>query len=250
MIRLLSSAVAVASKAGSEVRRICNSGQLGVVDKGIEDFQTEADRTAQRLITTSLSRKFPKCSVVGEEDLVDDEGADEKLFTDVTDLSVLEQTCPPEYSNIKEEDVTIWIDPLDGTSEFVKGFLEHVTVLIGFSYKGESIAGVVHQPFYKSSNDSEYTGRTMWGMKGLGYFGLTTLKASENKLVITTTASHGNKVINDVIESLKPDEVLRVGGAGYKVLNVIEGKAHAYVFPSAGSKRWDTCAPKTLIEEV
>jgi 3'(2'), 5'-bisphosphate nucleotidase len=52
-----------------------------------------------------------------------------------------------------------------------------------------------------------------------------------------------------VIDSMKPDEVLSVGGAGHKVLMVIEGIADAYVYPSAGCKKWDTCAPEAVLRE-
>ena len=44
--------------------------------------------------------------------------------------------------------------------------------------------------------------------------------------------------------------MLRVGGAGHKVLLVIEGKAHAYVFASRGCKKWDTCAPQAVLESI
>lgn len=30
----------------------------------------------------------------------------------------------------------------------------------------------------------------------------------------------------------------------------MEGKAHAYVFASKGSKRWDTCAPEAVLHAV
>lgn len=33
----------------------------------------------------------------------------------------------------------------------------------------------------------------------------------------------------------------------FQVLLLIEGKAHAYVFPSKGCKKWDTCAPEALL---
>ena len=39
----------------------------------------------------------------------------------------------------------------------------------------------------------------------------------------------------DALEILKPDEVLKVGGAGHKVLLLMEGQAEAYVFPSPGA---------------
>lgn len=44
--------------------------------------------------------------------------------------------------------------------------------------------------------------------------------------------------------------MIRVGGAGQKVLLVIEGKAHAYVFASRGCKKWDTCAPEAILESL
>jgi len=46
---------------------------------------------------------------------------------------------------------------------------------------------------------------------------------------------------------VSPTDVVRVGGAGHKVLLVIEGKAHAYVFASSGCKKWDTCAPEAVL---
>ena len=49
---------------------------------------------------------------------------------------------------------------------------------------------------------------------------------------------------------MKPTEVLKVGGSGHKVLLLIEGKAHAYVFPSPGCKKWDTCAPEAILHAL
>ena len=69
-------------------------------------------------------------------------------------------------------------------------------------------------------------------------------------MIVTTTRSHSSQTINAAVEAIKPDEVLRVGGAGHKVLLVIEGKAHAYVFASRGCKKWDTCAPQAVLESV
>lgn len=36
--------------------------------------------------------------------------------------------------------------------------------------------------------------------------------------------SHRNQVVEDCLSAISPDEVLRQGGAGNKVLRVIEGK--------------------------
>ncbi len=40
-------------------------GELGVVVKGKNDFQTEADRAAQRCIMASLHKQFPNVKVRG-----------------------------------------------------------------------------------------------------------------------------------------------------------------------------------------
>ena len=41
------------------------------------------------------------------------------------------------------EDLCVWVDPLDGTLDFVKGDFENVTTLIGVSYKKEALMGVI-----------------------------------------------------------------------------------------------------------
>ena len=50
--------------------------------------------------------------------------------------------------------------------------------------------------------------------------------------------------------AVDPTEVLKVGGSGHKVILLIEGKAHAYIFPSPGTKKWDTCAPEAILHAL
>lgn len=105
---------------------------------------------------------------------------------------------------------------------------------------------MIHQPYFK--NLSGDLGRTIWGLKDLGTGGYNPKKPPENKFIITTTRSHSNALVQDALDSIRPDEVIRVGGAGFKILQLIEGKAHAYVFASAGCKKWDTCAGEAILE--
>lgn len=42
-------------------------------------------------------------------------------------------------------------------------------------------------------------------------------------------------------------QILRYGGCGFKVLKLLEGCGHVYVYPSKGTKKWDTCAPEALL---
>ena len=69
----------------------------------------------------------------------------------------------------------------------------------------------------QKEEDYSKLGRTMWGIVGVGGFGIEHVHPPEGKRIITTTRSHSNPVINSTISALKPDEVLKVGGAGHKV---------------------------------
>lgn len=37
------------------------------------------------------------------------------------DATVLAHELPAKYASIKEEDIVVWVDPLDGTAEFTQG---------------------------------------------------------------------------------------------------------------------------------
>lgn len=205
-------------------------------------MQTEADRSAQQCIVASLATQFPNVKVIGEEGATDITNIPSDWIITDADQEFLKKSCPESLQNVKESDVVIWVDPLDGTSEYTKGYLEHVTVMIGLSVCNRSVGGVIHQPYFnRNASDASKVGRTIWGLKGLGSEGFETKAPNENGLVVTTTRSHSNELVQNALKALAPSEVKRVGGAGYKVLQLLEGDADAYVFASSGCKKWDTC---------
>uniref|UniRef100_A0A1B0AS44 3'(2'),5'-bisphosphate nucleotidase n=1 Tax=Glossina palpalis gambiensis TaxID=67801 RepID=A0A1B0AS44_9MUSC len=99
-------------------------GELNIVHNGKDDLQTEADRSAQRCIVAPLTKQFPKVKIIGEEELVDQSIREEWLVTEI-DAELVKLNYPEEWSDVKEEDIVIWVD---GTSEYTHGLLEHVTV--------------------------------------------------------------------------------------------------------------------------
>ena len=222
---------------------------LFILLQGFNDLQTEADRLAQRCIISSLSHRFPNVKIIGEEGQLD--------LLNVLPFNWLKNTKNQEealYAKlgtkvmpaINEEDVVIWVDPLDGTAEYAKGFLDHVTVLIGIAVDEEAVGGVIHQPFFNAKE--EKPGRTIWGIKGVGYGGFDLNTAPDNEFIVTTTRSHSTETVRRALDAMEPSKILQVGGAGFKVLQLLEGKAHAYVFASPGCKKWDTCAPEAVLE--
>lgn len=88
-------------------------------------------------------------------------------------------------------------------------------MLIGVAVKERAVAGIIHQPFFNHKGDK--VGRTLWGILGIGVGGFDPKPPPEGKRIITTTRSHGTPVVQAALDALKPDEILRVGGAGHKV---------------------------------
>lgn len=251
LCQILANAVCVSNKASAIVREIMASGHLGVVEKtGINDLQTKADRSAQDCIVSSLKNNFPGLAVIGEEgdDLHGDVPA-EWLVKD-QDPQALQMGAPEAALDAKLEDFTVWVDPLDGTKEYTEGFLDHVTVLVGIAIKEKAVAGVINQPFYNYQNPELPQGRTLFGIDGVGVHGIERVLPPKDARIVTTSRSHGTGLINDCTQACDPSDVIRVGGAGHKVLLLIEGRAHAYVFPSPGTKKWDTCAPQAILHAL
>ena len=63
-------------------------------------------------------------------------------------------------------DITIFVDPLDGTREFVEGRVWNVQVLVGIAVCGEATAGAVGLPFASGSSDSDAA--VVYGMVSTG----------------------------------------------------------------------------------
>jgi len=151
----------------------------------------------------------------------------------------------------------VWVDPLDGTQEFVDGNFERVTVLIGIAVRGKPLAGAILQPFV--STDSIAPGRLLWGAVGLGVWdGDQRGAAFASRLspvqcegpVVATTRSHPSAVVQQAADRLHPRETRRVGGAGSKVVMILEGELTHWVYPIKGTKRWDTAAPEALLRAM
>ena len=251
LVRLVAACVKISERAGAIIRDILQGGDLGIVDKGMNDLQTEADRAAQRCIVASLDAQFPGIVTVGEEgesasrDMINPDwiemGQSEEVLQKGTELD-------KDLQDVKLDDIVVWIDPVDGTSEFTQGLLDHVTTLIGVCVCGRALGGVIHQPFYNYQAPAAVPrGRNIWGIIGLGAFGFESQVQLDDENIIVTTRSHGTGAVAEAVEACKPTEVLRVGGCGHKVVLLLEGKAQAYVFASPGCKKWDTAAPEAVL---
>ena len=114
----LNIAIKAARAAGSAIMRSLNRlDSVPVVEKQRYDFATEVDRAAETEALREIRRAFPDHSILAEES-----GASgtHSRFTWV-------------------------IDPLDGTSNYLRGF-PHYAVSIAQLDRGEPVLGVVYDP--------------------------------------------------------------------------------------------------------
>lgn len=155
--------------------------------------------------------------------------------------------------------VTVWIDPLDATQEYTEGkedLLKFVTVMVCVAVKGKPIAGVIHQP-YDAEGKSEKGGVTKWAWVGHDS-SLSLTKAvephSSNKntdnVRVIVSRSHAGDVATVAEDAFKKSgqtvEPIVAAGAGYKVLQVVEGRADLYLHTTA-IKKWDICAGDAIL---
>jgi 3'(2'), 5'-bisphosphate nucleotidase len=158
--------------------------------------------------------------------------------SDFRKLEYYEHLFKQELRSIPAEELLLWIDPLDGTGEFIRKKFDSVTVMIGISWKGFPVAGVIHQPL---------TNTTAWGVVGVGAFGFNRKKAPAERRKVVTTRLHFSYNMLKVLEVIKPTEIQKCGGAGGKMLRVLRGEADAYIHADVGTKKWDSCAGDAII---
>ncbi|KRT83983.1 hypothetical protein AMK59_882, partial [Oryctes borbonicus] len=176
----------------------------------VQDFKTLADVLIQETIKHDVGRKFPALvnNINGEESntfsnclgetievkvlnseeetssllekvLNGDRHAAELLaeavHTDVN-LAVVNTRKDIPDDPVVNEDLSIWIDPIDSTSEYINGIekketngiylsgLRCVTVLVGVYDKstGKPVLGVINQPFYENV-EGKWRGKCYWG---------------------------------------------------------------------------------------
>ena len=67
------------------------------------------------------------------------------------------------------DEITVFIDPLDGTREFVEGRLWNVSCLVGIARNSRVVSSAVGRPFSSSSEedkDENYGSRVEWALLG------------------------------------------------------------------------------------
>lgn len=246
--------------AAERIRTVQSSGNLQCVEKGdgqdritgrpMTDIQTEADRQSEQIIFCRLLRDFPALRIIGEEQS-SGTPPDCEDMTGLSEGGVDGFNVPDNLGKLDLADISVFVDPLDGTSEFVKGRLHCVSVIIGIAYKSKALAGVIYRPF----TSPEYPNTCMYGIAGVGAFldgrKMNSMEIPKrDRLKITTTLSKSNRIIERVYELLQPCDEAKDGGAGWKCWIVATGIVDCYQYPRPGTKRWDVLAGDAIIRAL
>ena len=217
-----------AARAASEVvMRVYLEDDVGAELKGPNDPVTRADKEANVLILARLARDLPGIPVVAEE------------------------SDPAAYKGYEASPVALFVDPVDGTRDFIAKNGEFC-VMIGLAENGRATVGVVLCPSLAGSR------RTYGAAEGIGAFliGDDDSRTALHVGTITDFARvrcavsrfHRSRSVDAKLAALACKELVPVGSAGIKGVQVATGERELYAHPSRGKvKLWDACAPEAIV---
>ena len=193
---------------------------FGVAWKGKADPVTEADTRANTYIVDALRAAFPDDGIVAEE--------------------------TADQSDALRKGRCWYVDPLDGTKEFIAKNGEF-SVMLGLAIDGASTLGVVYQPV----KDKLYRGVVGSGAYVEVSGKSTPLRVSEladpAALSLVASRSHRPPDIDALMAKLGITKEQASGSVGLKIGLIAERTADLYVHASDKSSAWDACGPEAVV---
>ena len=218
-------ALRAARKVGEQIVRASDDlDHLEVKSKSLNDFVSEVDLAAEQEIKYQLQKAYPDHAVLGEESgLTGDENAD--------------------YCWI--------IDPLDGTTNYVRG-IPHYAVSIACLYKGKLEHAVIVDPVRRE----EFTASRGRGAQLNGRRIRVSKRPSLDGALLGTGIPFKDHCDDKLTPYSKSMEILarqcagirRAGAASLDLAYVAAGRLDA--FWEIGLAKWDIAAGALLIREA
>lgn len=215
-------AVRAARAAGNVIMRNYDQrDQLKVDSKGLRDFVTDVDRHAERMVTDTILKTYPRHGILGEEgDAIEGDGIHQWV-----------------------------IDPLDGTTNYLMGF-PHFSVSIALKVRGRVELGLVYDPFKEelfiaskgngaTLNDKRIRVRPTKHMSGA-------ITATGFPFRHEQLREKHARLFAAVIE--KTGDARRTGSAALDLAYVAAGRIDAYW--EFGLNEWDIAAGSLLVQEA
>ena len=215
-------ALAAAREAAALVMRVYGA-PFEVEYKAEDDPVTRADREANALLCERLGRAFPGLPIVAEE------------------------SAPASYAGFGRAEAAWFVDPLDGTREFVAENGQF-SVMVGLAEKGRATVGVVVAPAWQ---------RTFLGIVGEGAWEVeetgerrrirVSSRATTEGAIVVASRSRMPPIVTSVVAALHTSPPRPHGSSGLKGALVSTADADIYLQPGAAGMRWDACATDALV---
>jgi len=218
---MLNIAVRAARSAGNVITRSMGRlDSISIQTKERNDFVTEVDREAERVIITVLRKAYPDHAILAEE------------------------------SGTTAGDDFEWIiDPLDGTTNYLHGFPQFA-VSIALRHRGRMEQAVVYDPL---SQELFTATRGAGAMLNDRRIRVSNRKGLEGSLLGTGfpfKAQHHLETYLDMFRALFPESagIRRAGSAALDLAFVAAGRLDG--FWEIGLSTWDMAAGVLLIQEA
>ena len=216
-------ALDAAREASTVVMRVY-AAPFDVEYKAKDDPVTRADKESNALVCDRLAHAFPGIPIVAEE------------------------SDPSAYAGFAEAQAVWFVDPLDGTREFVLRNGEFA-VMIGLAEKGRATVGVILAPAWNRAFVG-IVGEGAWEVAADGTrrahsrdhagrcVGSANLVVSRSRTLPQSAA---------FVASLGAKSATPHGSSGLKGVLVATGAYDAYVQGGHAGMRWDACATEALV---
>lgn len=213
--------VKAARQAGSVIlRHVSRLDSLKVIEKARQDYASEVDSLAEAEIMRELKRAYPDQAFLAEE------------------------------SGARGKSRFTWvIDPLDGTSNFLRG-MPHYCVSIAQLDGEEPIHAVIYDPLRNELFTATRGGGALLNEKKIRVSERPELDGS---LILTGFAPRERQRIDAQLKTVRSlleqaEDIHRSGSAALDLAYVACGRADAYF--EAGLKPWDIAAGLLIVREA
>ncbi len=220
---MLNIAIRAARSAGQViVKNFADPSKIETMQKAMNDFVTNVDREAENVIIQTIKKSYPDHSIVAEESGL---------------------------TSGKDADYQWIIDPLDGTTNFVKG-IPHFAVSIALRIKGRTEVGVVYDPI----RDELFTASRGAGAQLNGHRIRCGNAKDLGGCVLATAFPHRHRhhyqsfltMFNNIFQECA--DIRRAGTASLDLAYVAAGRMDGYW--ELGLKPWDLAAGELIAREA
>jgi 3'-phosphoadenosine 5'-phosphosulfate (PAPS) 3'-phosphatase len=191
--------------------------------KAKDEKFTDADYTIQKMLEINVNNYFPGLKIVGEEDTSSNIIPESKYYTiEDVDLNIIDEN---QVEDSQQDELCLFIDPIDSTDSFIKKNFIPVTCLVGITKNSKPFIGFVHYPLYEGKENNSLT---FFNIPSKGIFSYNTF-TNEIKTVITnqkdlsewmfvSSSSKTNSKMLEVFALFENSSRVFASGLGHKAM--------------------------------